>query len=61
MDGVYPEAAEIEPISKIGTYLFLTDDSMDMISQFSSLNFVIHFAHYSMRYPSVLNESLFHS
>lgn len=55
VDGQYPKAAELKDISNIGSYLFLTDDAMDLISQFSSLNFVIHFALHNTRYPSVLS------
>lgn len=44
----------------MGSYLFLTDHSMDIISQFSSLNFIIHFAHNTMRYPSVVKEFIIH-
>lgn len=55
VDGEYPKAAELKDISSLGSYLFLTDDAMDLVSQFSSLNFVIHFALHNTRYPSVLS------
>ena len=58
VNGKYPKAAEIESISNIGSYLFLTDDSMDSISQFSSVHFIVHFIHNSLRYPSVSTFSL---
>ena len=53
VDGVYPKAAEWKEISSIGSYMFLTDDAMDLISQFASLNFLAHFALHSTRYPAV--------
>ena len=53
VEGVYPHAAEWKEISSIGSYLFLTDDAMDLVSQFASLNFLAHFALHSTRYPAV--------
>lgn len=53
VEGVYPQAAEWKEISSIGSYLFLTDDTMDLVSQFASLNFLAHFALHSTRYPAV--------
>ncbi|CBK22937.2 uncharacterized protein [Blastocystis hominis] len=58
VDGVYPKAAEWKEISSIGGYMFLTDDAMDLISQFASLNFLAHFALHSTRYPALLHALL---
>lgn len=53
VDGKYPEAGENSETSGVGSYLLLADDAMDLVSQFASLNFIVHFAHHAMRYPSV--------
>ena len=53
VDGKYPTAAEVGEVSSVGSYLFFTDDAMDRVSQFSSLNFIVHFMHHATRYPSV--------
>ncbi|KAM7457593.1 hypothetical protein BLSTO_01644 [Blastocystis sp. subtype 1] len=58
VDGKYPTAAEVGEVSSVGSYLFFTDDAMDRVSQFSSLNFIVHFMHHATRYPSMLHAFL---
>lgn len=57
VEGSFPDLTETPK----GSYLFLTDDSTDLISQFSTLNFLIHFILHSTDYPTVRFLLLLHS
>ncbi|KAK8801208.1 hypothetical protein WA171_004355 [Blastocystis sp. BT1] len=58
VEGQYPQLETEKDQSVDGNYLFLTDSSMDSISQFATVNFLLHFALHSTKYPSLLRAFL---
>ena len=55
------EIPQVESLS-YGNYFFFADNSMDAISQFSSVNFLVHFILHTTDYPSVFTGlSSFHA